>query len=177
MSRAAGSRLARSDSAQCFAPVLADDARILILGSMPGQASLRAEQYYAHPRNAFWPIMAALLDAGPDLPYQSRLQILLRQRIALWDVLASCDRPGSLDADIAAESVVVNDFGGLFQRCRGIERLLFNGATAERCFQRHVSAGVSAAIADQRRLPSTSPAHAGMPFGRKLELWRAALIG
>jgi double-stranded uracil-DNA glycosylase len=163
-------------SAQCFAPVAADDARILILGSMPGQASLRATQYYAHQRNAFWPIMAALFDAGIERQYADRLALLQRQGIALWDVLASCERPGSLDADIEPDSIVVNDFAGFFDRHTRLQRIVFNGTTAEQCFRRHVDAATANRVPDRRRLPSTSPAHAGMRFADKLERWREALI-
>lgn len=173
ISAATGQALA----AQCFAPVVAGKPRILILGSMPGQASLRAQQYYAHPRNAFWPIMAHVFAIAPDLPYPARLQILQGHGIALWDVLASCERRGSLDADIEADSVVVNDFAGLFARCPGLARVLFNGATAEHCFRRHVDSQTQASIAHYQRLPSTSPAHAGMPFAEKLRQWQVALSG
>jgi double-stranded uracil-DNA glycosylase len=165
----------RVASAQCFDAVSGADARILVLGSMPGQASLRAAQYYAHPRNAFWPIMGTLFDAGVERDYADRLRRLQHRGIALWDVLASCDRPGSLDADIDPASVVVNDFAGFFDRHTRLQRIVFNGATAEQCFRRHVDAAVAGRIQDRRRLPSTSPAHAGMRFADKLERWREAL--
>ena len=92
------------------------DARILILGSMPGQASLQQSQYYAHPRNSFWYIMGELFAAGPELDYAQRLQVLLEQRVALWDVVHRCQRKGSLDADIEQQSVEANDFLTLFDR-------------------------------------------------------------
>lgn len=177
MSRTSAAEARHSGSAQCLEPVIAVNARILILGSMPGQASLQARQYYAHPRNAFWAIMARVFEAAPTLPYQHRLELLQQHGIALWDVLASCHRPGSLDADIESDSVVVNDFAGLFAVYPGVVRVLFNGATAERCFRRHVDNRVQASVAEYLRLPSTSPAHAGMPFDEKLRQWRTALSG
>jgi hypoxanthine-DNA glycosylase len=92
-------------------PAIADDnARILILGSMPGKASLQAGQYYAHPRNQFWPILGELVGAGPTLNYDARISVLLSANIALWDVLKSCYRSSSLDADIDKASMIANDF-------------------------------------------------------------------
>lgn len=93
-----------------FSPIADSNARVLILGSMPGKESLCAGQYYAHPRNAFWPIMSSLIGAGPALPYQQRVQILHAAGIAVWDVLASCIRDSSMDADIEAAATDANDF-------------------------------------------------------------------
>lgn len=163
-----------------FAPVASAPARVLILGSMPGAASLAARQYYAHPRNAFWRILGELAGAHPDLPYDERLARLQARGIALWDVLRHCERPGSLDADIAPASMIANDFAGLFATQPGITRVLFNGATAEQCFRRHVLPGLDAALSARLtliRLPSTSPAHAGMAVEHKLAHWREALAG
>lgn len=157
-----------------FAPVARADARVLILGSMPGVASLAAGQYYAHRRNVFWPLMAQIFAFAPDLPYAERVARLQAQRLALWDVLATCERPGSLDSAIVAQSAKANDFARLFARCRQIERVFFNGAAASRLFERHVlRAGVLAGrqIAYQR-LPSTSPAHAALSPAEKLAAWR-----
>lgn len=160
-------------------------ARVLILGSMPGVASLQAGEYYAHPRNAFWRIMGDIAGATPELPYAQRLQLLRAHGIALWDVLQSCERPGSLDADIVPDSMRANDFAGLFASHRQLRRIIFNGAAADQCFHRHVLPGliardiISAQDAQLMlwRLPSTSPAHAGMPYTQKLALWREALAG
>lgn len=140
---------------------------MLILGSMPGAASLAAGQYYAHPRNAFWPIMGALCGAGPELAYPARLARLGAAGIALWDVLAACEREGSLDTAIRAPRA--NDVAALFAAQPGIAAVFFNGAAAERLFRRHVRLAVTPALV---RLPSTSPAYAAMGFAAKCEAWR-----
>ena len=156
-----------------FPPVATADARVLILGSMPGEASLRAGQYYAHERNAFWRIMGDLLDAGPALPYAERLVRLQAAGIALWDVIADCRRSGSLDADIVKESVRANDFGEFLAAHPGVERVYFNGGTAEANFRRHVLPGLAGTIIRMERLPSTSPAHAALGYAEKLRAWSA----
>lgn len=155
-----------------FAPVAAPNARILILGSMPGAESLRARQYYAHPRNAFWPIMGELAGAAPALPYARRIEALERAGIALWDVLQSCTRTGSLDAGIDDDSVVANDFRRFFLHHRGIRQVFFNGAKAEACYRAHVLPGIDRGPPGYRRLPSTSPAHAALSWRQKLAAWR-----
>lgn len=158
-----------------FAPVAPRDARILILGSMPGAASLAAEQYYAHPRNAFWKIIADIIGVGADAPYAQRVAALKASGIALWDVLQSCKRRGSLDADIESDTLKVNDFAAFFRQHRSIEKIFFNGATAERYYTRYVLPELSADSLRRVRLPSTSPAHAAFSFEQKRDTWRAAL--
>ncbi|WP_068635764.1 DNA-deoxyinosine glycosylase [Thauera butanivorans] len=157
-----------------FAPAVRADARVLVLGSMPGRASLDAAQYYAHPRNAFWPIMGALFGAGPELPYAERLARLNMAGVALWDVIAACERSGSLDSAITPGSIEPNDFAGLFRSCPRIRHVFFNGTTAETAFRRHVRSRV-ALPPDLAftRLPSTSPAHAARGFDAKLAAWQA----
>jgi hypoxanthine-DNA glycosylase len=158
-------------------PVSRPDARILILGSMPGTLSLQEQQYYAQPRNAFWQIMGELFGAGRDEPYESRVEMLKDQRIALWDVLASCYRPGSMDADIRTGDAVANDFGGFFAAHPGIKHVFFNGATAHRFYERLV-APVLAGTSDEvrfERLPSSSPANAAMGLKEKVRVWRRVL--
>lgn len=156
-----------------FPPVANRGARVLVLGSMPGAASLRAGRYYAYPHNAFWPIMGALFGAGPEIAYGQRTLILKRAGIALWDVMASCVRPGSLDADIDETSIVPNDFPAFFAAHRNLKHVFFNGSKAEECFNRYVRPRVSGCMMQFTRLPSTSPAHASRSLTGKLEAWRA----
>lgn len=157
--------------AQGFPPVVAADARLLILGSMPGQASLAAHEYYAHPQNAFWRIMGELFGAGATLPYAGRLAKLQSAGVALWDVMAACERPGSLDADIVPGSVQANDFAAFFAVNRCIKRVFFNGAAAETAFRRHVLPTLGETGLALLRLPSTSPAHAALSYDKKLAAW------
>jgi hypoxanthine-DNA glycosylase len=141
---------------------------------MPGIASLRAGQYYAHPRNQFWPLMGALLGRDlAELAYPERVQCLLDAGIALWDVLQSCQRPGSLDADIAPASIIANDFAAFFQRHPAITHVFFNGAAAAQHFNARVSPLLALPRLHTQRLPSTSPAHAALDFPAKLAAWRA----
>jgi hypoxanthine-DNA glycosylase len=157
---------------QSFPPIIGPNARILILGSIPGAASLAANEYYAHPRNLFWRIIADLLDTDPLLDYSSKTQALIRAQIALWDVMKSCYRPGSLDAAIDKQSIVANDFNALFKNHPQIQQVFFNGATAEQSFRRLVLLGLNCLPLSLQRLPSTSPAHAAMSYQQKLAHWR-----
>ncbi len=158
-----------------FAPVADGTARILILGSMPGAESLRAGQYYAHRRNTFWRIMGDLVGASADIPYVTRTRMLRNSGIALWDVLAACTREGSLDAAIDERSIIANDLLCFLAQHRGITHVFFNGATAERCFARHVQPALETGLLQLQRLPSTSPAHAAMSYAQKLRAWRSIL--
>jgi len=160
---------------QSFPPIENPTARVLILGSMPGKESLRAGQYYAHHRNAFWPIMGDLLGAAPTLPYEARTQILKSSGIALWDVLASCTRHSSMDADIDAGSISANDFTSFFSKHPGITRVFFNGSMAEKCFWIYVQPLLAQRPLHYQRLPSTSPANASMRYEQKLEAWKMIL--
>ncbi len=142
---------------------------------MPGAASLAAGQYYAHPRNAFWRITAEILGFDPRAPYAVRTRALSAAGIALWDVLHSCVRHGSLDTMIENDSEIANDFRAFFRAHPRIDGVVFNGAKAEASYRRHVLPGIEVALR-YTRLPSTSPAHASLPFGRKLAAWRAILF-
>jgi hypoxanthine-DNA glycosylase len=155
-----------------FDPIAAPDAEILILGSMPGRASLAVDQYYAHAQNTFWRIMAELLGFDASAPYAERTQALKSARIALWDVLHSCEREGSLDTNIDRKTLVANDFAAFLREHPQITRIVFNGGTAEACFKRHVSHLIAEVQIHCVRLPSTSPAHAAMSFAQKLDAWR-----
>lgn len=158
-----------------FAPVAEGTATLLILGSMPGLASLRAGQYYAHPRNQFWRILGEIVGLDPAQPYAERLGRLTSSGIALWDVLKSCTRAGSLDAHIERGSIVPNDFARFFAGHPQIRRVVFNGTTAERYFLRHVLPGLPARRMDCVRLPSTSPANAALSYGQKLAAWHVEI--
>jgi hypoxanthine-DNA glycosylase len=162
---------------ESFPPAARDDAHILILGSMPGIASLRAQQYYAHPRNLFWPFIDEIFATPPEPDYARRIARLQTRGVAVWDVLAACERPGSLDGRIVRSTEVVNDFAAFFATHRALTRICLNGAKAAEAFDRHVARTLPDAIAGLQivRLPSTSPANASQPRARKLALWRAAL--
>lgn len=160
-----------------FAPHFSPHARILVLGSMPGKASLDAARYYAHPRNAFWPVMATIFGYSSELPYEQRLRELLRHSIALWDVVHRCERSGSLDSAIDRNSVEPNDFAWLFAQCPGIKKVCFNGKAAADFYRRLVAPKVSVAVdLAYVTLPSTSPAHASLTLAEKTNRWRQALL-
>jgi double-stranded uracil-DNA glycosylase len=160
--------------ARSFPPLARPQARVLILGSMPGEASLRQRQYYAFPHNQFWPIVDALLGVDRDLPYERRVAELVARDVAVWDVLKRCEREGSLDGSIRPDSEVANDFKRFFRTHPRIRAVFFNGAKSEHAFRRHVLPRLGERAAQLRfhRLPSTSPAHAGMPRAAKLAAWR-----
>jgi double-stranded uracil-DNA glycosylase len=157
-----------------FPPIADRNSRVLILGTLPGQASLAAGRYYAHPRNAFWPILGHVLGFDADAPYALRTRVLREAGIAVWDVCEAAVRPGSLDSAIAPDTISANDFAAFFARHRRIARVGFNGATAARLYRRHaLPADVIAFVT----LPSTSPAHAAMDLAAKRQHWAAFLAG
>ena len=159
----------------CFAPIENANASVLILGSMPGEASLRAGEYYAHPRNYFWRMMGALISLDPDSPYEQRVHALKSARIAVWDVLHSCMREGSLASSIDKASQTPNDFQTFFACHSNITHVFFNGTAAEQIYRRNVLPVLNVQHIEYLRLPSTSPANASIPYERKLEAWRAVL--
>ena len=156
-----------------FPPIAREDARVLVLGSLPSAASLRAQQYYAHPRNAFWNIMRVVAGAAGD--YASRCRALEERGIAVWDVLQRSVRPGSLDADIDMASAVPNDFAGFFAGHRQVRLVCFNGRKAQDMFRRLVQPRLSLRGIEFALLPSTSPAHASLRFAGKLDTWRGII--
>ena len=156
-----------------FPPIEGPGARVLVLGSMPGVMSLRLQQYYGHPQNAFWKIMGTVLGFDAAVPYGERVSALVRRKVAVWDVLASCVREGSLDSNIDHATIVVNDFAAFLKAHPHLKRVCFNGAKAESLYRKHVLPHLAAKrVIEYVRLPSTSPAHAGMPLGRKTDAWR-----
>ena len=157
-----------------FSALSLPTARVLVLGSMPGAASLRAQQYYAHPRNSFWPIMARIAGFDAASPYGERVHALTRAGFAVWDVLRSCVRSGSLDSAIQAGTQVPNDFASFFAEHPGIRVVCFNGAKAATLFARHVTPTLPSTLElELLQLPSTSPANAGVSRAEKLRAWRA----
>jgi TDG/mug DNA glycosylase family protein len=153
-----------------FEPVAPPGARMLILGSMPSVESLNQGFYYAHPRNAFWHILADVYGEPLPVDIPGKVALLTRHDIALWDVLQSCERQGSLDS--AIRQPTPNDFRSLFLRCSGIRQIRFNGGTAERLFMKWGRPFTEGR--DCRRVPSTSPAYT-ISYERKLAQWRQAL--
>ncbi len=158
-----------------FPPAANRNARLLILGSLPGVRSIEAQQYYAQPQNTFWRIMGELFGAERELSYAQRLRKLRASGIALWDVAAAAERPGSLDSAIVHTSVEANDFATFFQAHRRIGLICFNGAKAAELYRRLVLPTLDEPFASiaVKRMPSTSPAHAAMPYAKKLEAWSA----
>jgi hypoxanthine-DNA glycosylase len=169
------SESAKDDTARVvgFNPVARSDARVLILGTAPSVLSLRQHQYYGNPRNAFWRIMARLLSRPENEDYETRTRMVLEARIALWDVLASAERPGSLDADINMATAEPNGFAAFFSDHQEVRAVFFNGGPAHKLWKRHVAQdvelpkGTSLVI-----LPSTSPANATLTLEKKIAAWR-----
>ena len=156
-----------------FSPLVQNHCTKIILGSMPGKASLSANQYYAHPGNCFWRFVETLLGIPRSADYASRCNELTQHNIALWDVLKACTRSGSLDSNIIESSIVPNDFESFFDRHRNIASIYFNGAKAEKIYHRYVLPKLPLEFSNipAIRLPSTSPANASIPVARKLEQW------
>jgi len=159
-----------------FEPIIGRDPRILILGSMPGVISLQAVEYYANPRNAFWKIIAELFELDIDCSYELRIQQISELPLILWDTLRACQRSGSLDSNILKQQIEANDIGGLLGRYGGLRAIVFNGAASEKYFNQlvklHLPANREPAML---RMPSTSPANAGMKFEQKLQAWSRLL--
>ena len=152
-----------------FDPIFAPEAKVLIVGSMPGVKSLADAQYYAHPRNAFWPILFDIFGQMPHNDYIRKMDLIRDNRLALWDAAACCYREGSLDSNM--RDIVYNDFGRLYAQCPGIDTVLCNGGTAHTLFMKSGFAGDRWVI----RMPSTSPAYT-MPYEKKLAVWKETLL-
>ncbi len=151
-----------------FEPVYAPDARVMIVGSMPSVKSLEDAQYYAHPRNAFWPILFDVFGEEATRDYEAKKALIRRHGLALWDAAGVCEREGSLDSNM--RDVQFNDFAAVYEACPHIHSVLCNGGTAHALFLKSGFAGGRRVI----RMPSTSPAYT-MAYSKKLEAWRAAL--
>lgn len=168
---------------ESFAPIADSRARVLVLGSMPSLASIKAGEYYGHPRNAFWRLMAEMFGFEADLPYDERVVALQNARVAVWDVLQSCRRTGSLDSAIERASEVPNELQRLYERCPKLGAVFLNGRKAEQVWRRYILAmsrgerangGGSASKVGAlpcETLPSSSPAMASLDFAGKLAAW------
>ena len=156
-----------------FAVVADANARVLVLGSLPGRMSLAKQQYYALPQNSFWKIMGELFGIAHTAPYAQRLAHLRASGVALWDVCHSARRPGSLDSAIEHHTVRANDFARFFRSHPAIGTVFFNGGKAAMLYERLVLPALPAEVRDRRRviLPSTSPAHASLAYAAKLARW------
>lgn len=186
-------------SLSSFSAICSTNTRTVILGTMPGKASLQAHEYYAHKRNALWPIVIAHITNTPvDLllhgqySYEEKTTLLQDAGFGLWDVLAECERPGSLDSAIKKDSIVVNDFALLFSNCPNLTKLIFNGKTAASLFYKYVKPQLQqqGAVVNETSIitanaktitlwtmPSTSPAMASLDLHAKHTQWKVALDG
>ena len=153
---------------ESFPPVYTPDARVLIVGSMPSVKSLADAQYYAHPRNAFWPILFEALGREKTDDYEEKKRLIRESGLALWDAARTCEREGSLDSDM--RDIEYNDFAALFEACPQIHTVLCNGAAAHKLFLKTGAAGTRCVL----RLPSTSPAYT-LSYEKKLAAWKTAL--
>ena len=160
-----------------FAPLIGLQPHSLILGSMPSQISLREQQYYANPNNVFWWIMSQIIGFEDCFDYHQRTKLICDSGFAVWDVLANCQRKGSLDSNIQRSSEIANDLRGLVQENPSLKLIAFNGAAAKQIFMRHCS-HILSEYPKLRwlQLPSTSPAYAAMPKSEKLAIWREAIL-
>jgi hypoxanthine-DNA glycosylase len=155
-------------------PIVSEHSNVLILGTMPGVASLLRQQYYGHPRNAFWPIMGALFGMEPGLCYIERKEALISNGIAVWDVLQSCKRLGSSDSNIKPASIRINDFMSFFAKYNNIKQVFFNGKMAEKVYQQRILPVLNHRFSylEYHCLPSTSPAYASLKLEQKIEAWK-----
>jgi double-stranded uracil-DNA glycosylase len=170
--------LASDSQVRSFPPQVAEGCRVLVLGTAPSVRSLALQQSYAHPQNLFWPLMGEMFDAGPDLAYAERIRRLQSHGVGIWDVYASCERPGSLDSAIVRASEVANDIPALLGKQPSIAAIAPNGGHAQRAFRRLVLPQIDpdrVASLTLLDLPSTSPANASMSRQHKRELWLGLL--
>jgi hypoxanthine-DNA glycosylase len=145
------------DEVHSFEPIIDNESRVLILGTMPGEQSLQKKEYYANPRNQFWRIIYSIFEVEPDVEYAQRISFLKSNRIALWDVLDVCVRQGSLDSNIKNEKP--NDFSGILSKYPNLRCVIFNGSKSSELFKKHIGFGVLEPLV-YKKLPSTSGAYA-----------------
>ena len=155
-----------------FPPVVGEQPKVLVLGSMPSQLSLKQGQYYGNPQNAFWWLMSQMFGFDLALPYESRVALVKQSGVAIWDVVFEAVRPGSMDANIQESALLTNDFATFFEKHPSIVLLVFNGKASQRLFRKHVNAEIDI---PQLVLPSTSPAYAAMSRDDKLVQWQQIL--
>jgi hypoxanthine-DNA glycosylase len=152
-----------------IAPLINTDARVLILGSMPGKVSLARGQYYAHPQNKFWYLIYSVFGRSPDTDYKKKISFLKSRKIALWDVIKECERSGSSDAEIT--DPMMNEVYTLLNENPNIKYIVFNGHKSEQLFKKYIKSSFEREISFFR-LPSSSPANASISLDKKLEAWR-----
>lgn len=157
-----------------LAPIVGNNPTVLILGSMPSVASLEKQQYYGHPRNAFWPLISRLLNFELSEHYQKNADLACQLGVAIWDVIGQCERTGSLDSAIVKETIVINPIIELLEQHPTIKMVGLNGATAANLFKRHISSGLTTDI-KIKQLTSSSPANARMTLDQKFIAWQQAL--
>lgn len=157
-------------------PIIGRNPRIIILGSMPGIISINAAQYYANPRNLFWVMLADLFNIDIDCSYELKVQQVQKLPIIIWDTLKTCHREGSLDSKITSADIEANDIGALLMQFPTLEVIAFNGAASAKYFDRLVKPLLATDLnLELFKMPSTSPANAGMTQQHKLEIWRKLL--
>ena len=154
-------------------PIIGRNPRIIILGSMPGIISINASQYYANPCNLFWMVLADLFDININCSYESKVQQVQQLPVIIWDTLKSCHREGSLDSKILSTDLEANDIGSLLKQFPTVQVIAFNGAASAKYFDRLVKPQLSKEQnVEFFKMPSTSPANAGMKQQLKLDIWR-----
>lgn len=161
----------KTEMSSGLGPLTGPGPRVIILGSFPSVLSLEKQEYYGNPRNRFWAMMEEIFSVPASLPYPDRVTLLTQHGVALWDVVRACERPGSADSRI--KNPVPNDLAGFFSGHPTIHLVALNGSTAGRLY--HKLAEVPGLVSVV--LPSTSPAHAAMPFAEKVRRWREGLSG
>lgn len=160
---------------QSFEPVSGLNPKLLVLGSIPGIASLNAHQYYAHPRNAFWPIMCRYFRVELSLKYEDRVRVLTDCGVGLWDVLQQCERKGSLDSRIATHSIVPNPIDHWLETQPTVTDIILNGGKAAQVFKKHFKSARFLGRVAVHQCPSTSPAYAAMSQDEKFDRWSSVL--